>query len=368
MTPGMRTPAQALRLILARVARLAPAALRAGPAGRGARAGPGRAPSSRPPDLPPFAASTMDGFALRAADAAAPGARAPGRLRGGGRPPVARGACRPAPAAGSSPGAPCRAAPTRWRCRSGWRCAARWRCFERAGRGRALRPAARQTTCGRGAVALPAGAVVDPGAIGLAASLGRSAAPGARAGRGWPSSPTGDEVVPLGGAAAPRPDRSSRTATCWPPRCAEAGGVAEVLLGGRRTTSARCGGRSGGPAGADVVVHHRRRLGGRARPGQARPWPTPGPRSTSGAWPCGRASRSLFGQLGRTLVFGLPGNPVSALVTFELFVRPALRAAGRTGRLRTPHGAGAAGERRRSWRPGSPSTCGRAWCSGGPTL
>ncbi|MBI1845400.1 MAG: molybdopterin molybdotransferase MoeA [Candidatus Rokubacteria bacterium] len=32
-----------------------------------------------------------------------------------------------------------------------------------------------------------------------------------------------------------------------------------------------------------------------------------------------------FGTLGRTLVFGLPGNPVSAMVTFELFVRPALR-------------------------------------------
>jgi molybdopterin molybdotransferase len=33
-----------------------------------------------------------------------------------------------------------------------------------------------------------------------------------------------------------------------------------------------------------------------------------------------------FGVGGRTLVFGLPGNPVSALVGFELFVRPALRA------------------------------------------
>lgn len=31
-----------------------------------------------------------------------------------------------------------------------------------------------------------------------------------------------------------------------------------------------------------------------------------------------------FGTIGRTLVFGLPGNPVSAMVTFELFVRPAL--------------------------------------------
>jgi molybdopterin molybdotransferase len=32
----------------------------------------------------------------------------------------------------------------------------------------------------------------------------------------------------------------------------------------------------------------------------------------------------VFGTRGGTLVFGLPGNPVSAQVTFELFVRPAL--------------------------------------------
>ena len=34
----------------------------------------------------------------------------------------------------------------------------------------------------------------------------------------------------------------------------------------------------------------------------------------------------LFGTQGDKLVFGLPGNPVSAFVGFELFVRPALRA------------------------------------------
>jgi molybdopterin molybdotransferase len=51
-----------------------------------------------------------------------------------------------------------------------------------------------------------------------------------------------------------------------------------------------------------------------------------------------------FGTRGRTLVFGLPGNPVSALVGFELFVRPALLAlqraepgpAYRPGRLAAP--------------------------------
>lgn len=32
-----------------------------------------------------------------------------------------------------------------------------------------------------------------------------------------------------------------------------------------------------------------------------------------------------FGRIGETLFFGLPGNPVSTIVTFELFVSPALR-------------------------------------------
>jgi molybdopterin molybdotransferase len=37
---------------------------------------------------------------------------------------------------------------------------------------------------------------------------------------------------------------------------------------------------------------------------------------------------TLFATRGQTLVFGLPGNPVSAIVTFALFVGPALRALG----------------------------------------
>jgi molybdopterin molybdotransferase len=42
-----------------------------------------------------------------------------------------------------------------------------------------------------------------------------------------------------------------------------------------------------------------------------------------------------FGVRGKTLVFGLPGNPVSAMVTFHLFVRPAIRALlGATARTR----------------------------------
>lgn len=33
----------------------------------------------------------------------------------------------------------------------------------------------------------------------------------------------------------------------------------------------------------------------------------------------------MFGTRGKTLVFGLPGNPVSAMVTAEIFIKPALR-------------------------------------------
>jgi molybdopterin molybdotransferase len=43
-----------------------------------------------------------------------------------------------------------------------------------------------------------------------------------------------------------------------------------------------------------------------------------------------------FGSLHGRPVFGLPGNPVSAMVTFELFVRPALRRMGGVNRIHRP--------------------------------
>ena len=43
-----------------------------------------------------------------------------------------------------------------------------------------------------------------------------------------------------------------------------------------------------------------------------------------------------FGSLAGHPVFGLPGNPVSAMVTFELFVRPALLKMGGRRRLTRP--------------------------------
>ncbi len=51
-----------------------------------------------------------------------------------------------------------------------------------------------------------------------------------------------------------------------------------------------------------------------------------------------------FGTLGDRLVFGLPGNPVSAMVTFELFVRPALRKMSGLDQLFRPRILARAGE------------------------
>jgi molybdopterin molybdotransferase len=52
----------------------------------------------------------------------------------------------------------------------------------------------------------------------------------------------------------------------------------------------------------------------------------------------------LFGHLGKTLVFGLPGNPVSAFVTFLLFVRPAILRMGGVSEISPPAARVRAGE------------------------
>ena len=51
-----------------------------------------------------------------------------------------------------------------------------------------------------------------------------------------------------------------------------------------------------------------------------------------------------FGRIDGVPIFGLPGNPVSSLVSFELLARPALRLMAGQGRLLRPTTAATAGE------------------------
>ena len=87
-------------------------------------------------------------------------------------------------------------------------------------------------------------------------------------------------------------------------------------------------------AGALRRGHHERRRVGRrlrlrerrARAHRGRRSRRPRRASTGTRWRSGRRSRCASRSCAGAPVFGLPGNPVSSLVSFELFARPALLA------------------------------------------
>ena len=174
-----------------------------------------------------------------------------------------------------------------------------------------------------GAVVLRAGAVLGPAELGVAASVGRASLRCAQRPRVFVLV-TGDELTPPGeplepggiyssngfalaaqveraGAALAGRDTVPDTPEGTRAAIGEALEAADVLI--------VSGGVSVGPhdhvkdALRDLGVEERF-WGVRLRPGK----PT---------W---------FGTRDGTLAFGLPGNPVSAMVTFQLFARPALAA------------------------------------------
>lgn len=325
IAPPALTPAEALDRILAQARRLAPLGPErvplAGAAGR-TLAEPLRARSP----LPPFAASTMDGFACRAADLAAPGARL--RMAGtvaAGHP--WRATLRPGTCLRIFTGAPlprgadCIEMQERVAVRGGL---AR---FERAGEeGRFVRWAGSDVA--RGAVALAIGARLDPGAIGLAAALGRTRLSVVRRPR-VAILATGDELVALGRRPGPGQIIESN-AYALAAAVREAGGEPR-LLGIARDQPAALGRAIQRGRGADLLLT----IGGVSvgeRDLVRGALIEAGTRLDFWRVAIRPGKPLLFGRLGRTLIFGLPGNPASALVGFELFVRPALRAlAGLTG-------------------------------------
>ena len=312
----MITPDEALEIVLARTAKLAPAVVPLVDAVGGVRA---EAVASDL-DLPPFDKSAMDGYAVRREDLVRlpaelamleelPAGVAPTRsVTAGACAKIMTGAPVPLGADAVIPVEDTEALP--------------------GGRVRILRAVAGRThVClrgedvRRGATVLEPGHVVGPAEVGLLASVGRERVAIGRRPRVAVLA-TGDELVPISAVPGPGQIRNSNSSGLL--ACCRGAGVpaddlgvardnkpdlgAKIAEGLRRDALVVSGGVSMGEwdlvpavfAELGVAVHFATI---RMKPGK----PT------------------LFATHGEHLVFGLPGNPVSTLVAFRLFVWPALR-------------------------------------------
>lgn len=173
----------------------------------------------------------------------------------------------------------------------------------------------------RGERVLPAGAVLRPQELGLLATVGRTAVQVYRR----PIAailPTGDEVVEPAVRPGPGQIRNSNAAMLAA-QIARAGALPRYLGIARDHLGSLCPLVSEGLQ-ADLLI-----LSGGVSAGKRDL--VPGVLQELGVEPvfhkvAMKPGKPLFfGTKGESLVFGLPGNPVSALVGFELFVRPALR-------------------------------------------
>jgi molybdopterin molybdotransferase len=323
--PGsLTTPEEALRLVLAQARSLAvervPLADALGRVLGGALVGEG--------DVPPFDNSAMDGFAVRAEDTRGASSAAPITLRLGGESragsPAARGpergeAIRISTGAALPPGADAvvRVEDT----------------AERGGQieiraevspGMEVRRAGEDLRAGE--EVLPAGRTLGAAELAVAASTGSAEVPCVRQPR-VSVVVTGDELVDPGEPLLPGQIRNTN-GYAIPAQVREAGGLADrvMTVGDDYRATVEVLERA---LGADVVV-----VTGGVSVGphdHVKPaFEELGVEQVFWGVALRPGKPTWFGTLGRpdgsVLVFGLPGNPVSAMVTFRLFVRPALLA------------------------------------------
>jgi len=260
--------------------------------------------------VPAFDNSAMDGFAVRAPDLAGAGPGNPVRLRVVGESRAGR------PAAAAVGAGQAVAISTGAMLPEGAEVLA----LGAPEAGRDVRRAGEDVLPGQ--TVLRAGARIGPAELGVLASLGRSLVRCVRRPR-VSVLVTGDEL--LGLQEAPRAGAIRDTSSYSISGLAHCGG-AEVVWSGRAADDAELTREAAERAldaadvavvcgGVSVGVHDHVRPALKALGVQETFWGLalkPG----SPAW---------FGRRGETLVFGLPGNPVSAMVTFVLLVGPALR-------------------------------------------
>jgi molybdopterin molybdotransferase len=275
--------------------------------------------------VPPFDSTAMDGFAVRHADVQRASADEPARLVLAGESRAGRpssGALAQGTAIAISTGAMLpEGADAVVALEQAERCDGRVEVREQVREGANIRRAGDDMRAGQAVLA--AGRALGPAELGVLASLGRAEIACVRRARVGVIT-TGDELVAPGERLAPGQiynsnafsvaalvrqcgaELASVTAVgdeLLPTRAAIARALAEVDV------VVLCGGVSVGEhdhvrrALAELGVRERF-WGVAVKPGK----PT---------W---------FGERERELVFGLPGNPVSAMVTFALFIAPALRA------------------------------------------
>ncbi|NBN64109.1 molybdopterin molybdotransferase MoeA [Pannonibacter tanglangensis] len=269
---------------------------------------------------PPFPASAMDGYALRAADAAAAGAR----LTVIGEAPAGHGftgTVGPGDAVRIFTGAPVPAgADSILIQENASRSEASLTVLEPVRAGQFVRPAGLDFS--QGDVLLRAGTRLDFKALALAAAMNHAALPV------WRKPlvaiiATGDELVPPG--QTPGPDQIIASNHCSVAALVEdCGGIPlDLGIAADDPTAIALKVREGIAAGADVLVT----LGGASVGDHDLVQSVLGSEGMELAfWKIAmRPGKPLMaGHLGRTKVLGLPGNPVSSLVCALLFLRPLL--------------------------------------------
>ena len=271
-----------------------------------------------PEDVPPFDNSAMDGFAVRAAEAGSGGLRVALDIPAGtvAERPLERGEAARIMTGAPLPEGADAVVPVE-------------NTEERDGVVTATRPvtaAANVRRAGedvrRGAALLPAGAALGAAEIGLLVSAGVEAVRVRRRPR-VAILATGSELVPPGEPLGRGQIRNSNSFTAYAQVIAAGGepvllGIARddpeetrelIARALREDAVVTSGGVSIGDY--DFVKTVQEGLGVERRFWKVRTKP---------------GKPMFFGVRGETLVFGVPGNPVAAMVSFELYVRPALLA------------------------------------------
>jgi molybdopterin molybdotransferase len=283
-------------------------------------------------DQPPCDNSAMDGFALRAADATEPGAelRILGDILAGdpspGRPAGRGEAYRIMTGAPMPPGADTVVMVEHTEAAG----EGRVRLGRAAEAGRHIRRRGEARRAGEELVA--AGTTLGPAEIGLLASVGLARVPVGRRPRVAVLS-TGDEIVPVESDPLPHQLRNGNGPMLAARAVAAGASVGPPLWSGDALDDLRAATRAGLEAEI-LVATGGVSMGEADRVGQA--FAAEGVEQVFHRVAVKPGKPLWFGRRGETLVFGLPGNPVSCLVGFLLFVEPALRRMAGCGRPHPP--------------------------------